>query len=166
MKHTIVVDGQTRCPNCGGSSFALKRTGKAKWAGAITLGVGMAAMPKRVFCMGCATSLKPHSTRSQDKERERAAAGFDRAPAAVAPHADAPLVSTAPSTAIVGEFTKVQVKQVRPGDEVKSVGKVYTVEKILPGRLGTTTLHTVGGDKISGLTMTSNIKARRPQEDA
>lgn len=60
MKSTIVTgDGQVRCPECGAvNSFTSKRTGKAKWAAGVTLGVGALAMPKRLKCNGCGTNLK------------------------------------------------------------------------------------------------------------
>lgn len=67
MKNTIVSPGgSVRCPVCNGSQFTLKRTAKAKWgaglAGALTFGVGgaiaIAAMPKRVYCLGCGENLK------------------------------------------------------------------------------------------------------------
>lgn len=60
MKSTIVdAEGIVRCPVCNArDSFTTKRTGKAKVMGVATLGVGMAAMPKRLKCNGCGTNLK------------------------------------------------------------------------------------------------------------
>jgi hypothetical protein len=60
MKSTVVdEEGNVRCPVCNAKdSFTQKRTGKAKWAGTITLGVGVLAMPKRLKCNGCGTNLK------------------------------------------------------------------------------------------------------------
>lgn len=59
MKSTQVdSDGRVRCPVCGASDFSDKRTGKAKAAGFITLGVGVVAMPKRLKCRGCGENLK------------------------------------------------------------------------------------------------------------
>lgn len=60
MKHTVVDEaGDVRCPKCGArNSFTVKRTGKAKVAGAMMGGVGIAVMPKRLKCNGCGTNLK------------------------------------------------------------------------------------------------------------
>jgi len=59
MKSTQVdSDGRVRCPVCGADDFSDKRTGKAKAAGFITLGIGVVAMPKRLKCRGCGTNLK------------------------------------------------------------------------------------------------------------
>ncbi len=53
MKATRVdQDGSVHCPNCNGTSFAMKRSVKGK----ITAGI---AAPKRVHCMGCGANLKP-----------------------------------------------------------------------------------------------------------
>lgn len=55
----VMADGSVRCPNCGAAnSFTVKRTGKAKLVGAVTLGVGALAMPKRLKCNGCGVNLK------------------------------------------------------------------------------------------------------------
>lgn len=62
MKSTIVdSQGNVHCPKCGSTQFTSKRTGKAKWGGVITLGVGVAAMPKRLKCQGCGENLKTGS---------------------------------------------------------------------------------------------------------
>lgn len=60
MKSTYVdSEGRVRCPVCGAAnSFTSKRTGKAKLAGAVTVGVGALAAPKRLKCDGCGTNLK------------------------------------------------------------------------------------------------------------
>lgn len=61
MKSTVVhEDGSVRCPKCGANlaGAATKRTGKAKLLGVATVGVGMAAMPKRLKCSGCGENLK------------------------------------------------------------------------------------------------------------
>lgn len=60
MKRTQVDEtGDVRCPKCGArNSFTVKRTGKAKFVGVVTLGVGVVAMPKRLKCNGCGTNLK------------------------------------------------------------------------------------------------------------
>lgn len=60
MKKTVIdEEGDVRCPKCGAkNSFTVKRTGKAKWAGAVTLGVGALVMPKRLKCNGCGANLK------------------------------------------------------------------------------------------------------------
>lgn len=61
MKSTYVdpKSGDVVCPVCGArNQFTVKRTAKAKWAGIATVGVGMAAMPKRLSCNGCGTNLK------------------------------------------------------------------------------------------------------------
>ena len=61
MKSTYVDPntGDVVCPVCGArNQFTVKRTAKAKWTGIATVGVGMAAMPKRLSCNGCGTNLK------------------------------------------------------------------------------------------------------------
>ena len=60
MKSTTVdEEGNVVCPKCGAKNqFAIKRTGKAKWAAVATVGVGVLAMPKRAKCLGCGTNLK------------------------------------------------------------------------------------------------------------
>ena len=61
MKSTYVdpATGDVVCPVCGArNQFTVKRTAKAKWTGIATVGVGMAAMPKRLSCNGCGTNLK------------------------------------------------------------------------------------------------------------
>lgn len=60
MKSTVVDEqGDVRCPKCGArNSFTVKRTGKAKVAGAMMGGVGIAVMPKRLKCNGCGANLK------------------------------------------------------------------------------------------------------------
>jgi len=55
-----------------------KRTGKAKWVGVLTVGVGVAAMPKRLKCNGCGENLKrggpaPDSGKAEEIQRELAA---------------------------------------------------------------------------------------------
>lgn len=79
MKSTIVTaDGQVKCPVCGGQQFTLKRTVKAKLgaglAGAFTLGVGgvigIAAMPKRVYCLGCGENLKTGKPEKKSPTRQ------------------------------------------------------------------------------------------------
>lgn len=55
---TVDKDGRVRCPKCGASDFSEKRTGKAKWMAVATIGVGVAAMPKRLKCRGCGQNLK------------------------------------------------------------------------------------------------------------
>lgn len=52
-------DGTLRCPNCGGTSFDAKRSGKAKAIGVVTVGVGALLAPKsRVKCETCGTVFK------------------------------------------------------------------------------------------------------------
>lgn len=60
MQRTVIDEnGDVRCPKCNArSSFSEKRTGKAKWIGFLTLGVGLLAMPKRLKCNGCGVNLK------------------------------------------------------------------------------------------------------------
>jgi ribosomal protein S27E len=60
VKATIVTpDGLVKCPVCGAvGSFTAKRTGKAKLLAVATVGVGAAAMPKRLKCNGCGENLK------------------------------------------------------------------------------------------------------------
>lgn len=61
MKSTYVdpTTGDVVCPVCGArNQFTVKRTAKAKWTGIATVGVGMAAMPKRLSCNGCGSNLK------------------------------------------------------------------------------------------------------------
>lgn len=72
MKETTVdKEGRVRCPECGGSDFSDKRTGKAKLGGVLTLGVGVAVMPKRLKCRGCGTNLR----RGRGKPFEKSKAG-------------------------------------------------------------------------------------------
>lgn len=60
MKTTVVDErGEVSCPHCGArNSFTVKRTGKAKMAGAMFGGVGIALMPKRLKCNGCGKNLR------------------------------------------------------------------------------------------------------------
>jgi len=60
MKSTYVDEnGDVRCPVCGArNSFTVKRTGKAKWAAGLTVGVGALVTPKRLKCNGCGANLK------------------------------------------------------------------------------------------------------------
>lgn len=75
MKTTIVdPNGDVRCPVCGArNSFTVKRTGKAKFIGVATVGVGALAMPKRLQCNGCGANLKrADSVESKvDQQRQR-----------------------------------------------------------------------------------------------
>jgi phage FluMu protein Com len=60
MKTTVVDgDGNVACPHCGArNSFTVKRTGKAKLMGGLTVGLGALAAPKRLKCNGCGKNLK------------------------------------------------------------------------------------------------------------
>lgn len=52
-------DGGLRCPNCGGTQFKAKRSGKAKVIGGLTVGLGALAAPKsRVKCVTCGEEFK------------------------------------------------------------------------------------------------------------
>jgi hypothetical protein len=53
----VVIDqyGTLRCPNCGGTNFDRERTGLAKVAGWVTIGVGLFLLPKRMRCLACNT---------------------------------------------------------------------------------------------------------------
>lgn len=72
MRTTIIdEDGNVRCPMCGAiNSFTVKRTGKAKVAGAAAGGVGILAMPKRLQCNGCGTNLKTDRAAAVQRENQ------------------------------------------------------------------------------------------------
>jgi len=72
---TVDRDGTVRCPGCGGSSFAMKRTAGAKVGLGLTVGVGALLAPKRTHCLGCGEDLRsggPHPAPNlNDEERDQ-----------------------------------------------------------------------------------------------
>ena len=55
---------------CRSTSFQFKRTGKGKFIGVVTVGVGAVAVPKRLRCNGCGRNLLP-ALPDYKAERER-----------------------------------------------------------------------------------------------
>lgn len=158
MKSTIVdTDGNVRCPVCNGTSFTLKRTGKAKLgagvAGVLTLGVGGAlaigAMPKRVYCLGCGENLK---TGKPGDSAAPVAAGAASAAAAAAPALGDEWAKRVPATAL------------EPGDEFEHLGKTHTAVEVERGtKFGMPMVQvTTAGGKTYKLAEGLTLKARRP----
>src|SRR5205823_1533076 len=54
----VDAEGHLHCPKCGGTSFDMARTGKAKVSGFLTVGVGVILLPKRMKCLQCGTWSK------------------------------------------------------------------------------------------------------------
>ena len=79
----VTPEGDVKCPVCGAKNqFAIKRTAKAKWMAVPTIGVGLAAMPKRLRCNGCGTNLKTAGSPGPTPSERVAAAARPRRPRA------------------------------------------------------------------------------------
>lgn len=166
MKSTWVDDeGNVRCPKCGGKQFTSKRTGKAKWAGALTMGVGLAAMPKRLKCQGCGQNLKTGSARksewNQPQKREAAQASHAR------PSPSEPIrpsrERTPTSHQEYGDVEEVKVRadEVEPGDLLRWADRFGVVEAIEAQRWGNLQIQLDDGREPVKFAPMSKVKVKR-----
>lgn len=170
MKSTQVdQDGNVRCPKCGGKQFTSKRTGKAKWAGVLTVGVGVAVMPKRLKCQGCGENLKTGS--AKDSEWNKPETRQQRVTPEAA-HADpATRTPSEPSLRQVPpaahdeyagvDEVKMRADEVELGDLLRWADRLGVVEDIETQRSGNRRVQLDDGKKPIGLAPFSKVKIRR-----
>lgn len=163
MKSTWVDrEGNVRCPKCGGKQFTSKRTGKAKWAGALTVGVGLLAMPKRLKCQGCGQNLKTGSAKDSEwntsAKHEAAEAAAGAGPVAKAP-ARPPSRPRAPRS---DDEARVRAESVEVGDELRWANRSGVVVGIEPTKAGNLSVQLDDGKKALGLAPMSKVRVRRP----
>lgn len=166
MKSTWVDDeGNVRCPKCGGKQFTSKRTGKAKWAGALAMGVGMAVMPKRLKCQGCGENLKTGSARKSEwnhPPKHEEARSTESGPPLAAPVRPA-RERTATSHQAYGQVEEVKMRAdgVEIDDLLRWADRSGVVESIEVDRWGNLKLQLDDGKKPVGLAPMSKVKIKR-----
>lgn len=149
-------DGIVRCPRCGSTQFNQKRTGKAKWAGVMMVGVGVAAMPKRLHCMGCGKNLKTQGALDRANSRMDAKAADKKAEKA---ELEAKVV---PRGAAYGPFETTELSNIEPGDKVRSMMITRTVAEVRPGRKDKLILVYTDGSKDLSMPPETTWKVSKP----
>lgn len=167
MKSTWVDhDGNVRCPKCGGKQFTSKRTGKAKWAGVLTVGVGVLAMPKRLKCQGCGQNLKTGSAKDSEWNRTANHEAVELEEV-VDPAPDVPVRLSRGAVRESGSkytnITEVKMRSdaVRVGDYLRWADRSGMVVGIEPDRWGNLSIQLDDGKKAVGLAPMSKVKIKR-----